>query len=1111
MKPTPFFVCAAAVAACASVDSPTPLEAVRLDEARRLLDSRPEDALAITDDVLRANPGCWKARLIDGEGSLRLVRLGRGRGDLLLDDAIHAFEKGLGAAPAGSEPEARKLLAECYHDRERYEEGAATARTAAEAFGARNTATDNRLAAEARMLAARCDLRIFAKARRAELDAAGKGTNRVPASTATMRLASVAAAEFASARTDFPGDAATQIATIHQWLGQDAAAVEELERGIVSTPQETAIHDAYIRWMSATGQYDALVGAYSRFVRGAPDVPVLRWHQGRAIFARADQLRSQGNFQGATTAYQKARATFAEYLAMMPSHAESTNQWLALCDLSIARVATEVGDTKTAEARVLAAARASALTTEYDGDKPRLADSFGSHFTAAVFAVHRALADSGADALVRTLAFNEAVIAQCPDRFGFVHNNAALAARDLGVQRANDGDTKAAKELWERSYRHYEEAVALSPEDARIVNDCGLMLVYHLGRDFDHARALFERAITLGEAQLAALPSGADAAAREPIEEAVGDAYQNIAVLLRDHQKAPLATWRPFCEKAVKYFPYQRREAARFLREDGGDAARNTAAAPQGGAAEVFAKVQSVVADKVKAQDLDGALVALDGIAKECRDLAPYHQLRGEVTLQFARQSRDSGRKGTGLQYQDAIAALQRAVELDGEAVAPRQELGEAQFEAGDADAATKTVSALLLHLQSKGGGKPADVLAAHTLRANAGARAYAAKKEQGGDDADLLAGVRASFRLLEEKGKLEAPLRTLWSTTEQWAGAPAEAVNVHVRALAKAPDDQTVLAAIVDTAAAQKQLPLAIEALGTRTDATSLWYLGRALYLLAAAQREDGKTADALKTLDDAQKRFQASMQKNGQYRDSCEQWAAMCLGKKGNIAFHGDDLANAEAWLLAAIRMRPDRIGEDLGLGETTKVGIQLVADRYYRQKDLAKVEAIYRAAADAANGDPDLLNNAGLFARDHGNDLERAGKKQEAMAMYEQSYKAYRRAQELDPKNVRLRNDCALIAIYHLDRDWDLSKRMLESAIADGEKTLRDDPPEHPDTKQQLDEAVGDCYENLALWHLKHDKDAVAAKAAAESSLKHWPGERRPGAHRHIEAAQRLQQGK
>jgi hypothetical protein len=396
-------------------------------------------------------------------------------------------------------------------------------------------------------------------------------------------------------------------------------------------------------------------------------------------------------------------------------------------------------------------------------------------------------------------------------------------------------------------------------------------------------------------------------------------------------------------------------------------------------------------------------------------------------------------------------------------------------------------------------------------VRANAAARAYATARSEQRDDPELLTAARTSLRLLEEKNKLTPELRSLWSVTEQWAGAPAEAVNVYLRALQQSPDDQALLGASVDTAAAQKQLPLAVEALADRSDATGLWYLGRARYLLADAERNAGRPEAAQKLLDEASTAFATSMQKNGDYRDSCEQWLAMCLGKKGTVAFFSDDDKNAEAWLLESIRQRPDRIGEDLGGGETTKRSLLRLVDRYMKRNDLVKVEAISRAGAAAANSDVDLLNNAGLFARDLGNTLERAGKQEPAQEMYEQSYKSYRRAQQLDPTNVRLRNDCALIAIYHLDRDWEPSRQLLDSAIADGEARLRDDPPADANEREQLDEAVGDCYENLALWHLKHGKDAAAAKAAALASMQHHPGEQRTGAQRHLQAAERLLRGK
>ncbi len=1120
MKPTTLLWCTAIVAACASIPAPTAAESARIDAARELVATRPADALAITDQLLQDNPDLRPARLVAGEGLLRLAQQGASsRSGLLLQDAVHDFELGLADRPRGDEPAACVLLAECHFELGEFERCSEVALRAVEGFRAVNTAASHHDAAAALLLAARADYRRFVVARQTDL-ANGERDHlgRVPPSTTTAQLATIAATRFDAVRAEFPGDAVPQIAAIHQWLGNGGGVVQELERGIHDAPDATAIHDAFLKWFLDNDQHAALTGAYARLVREQPGVPILRWHQGRALAAHADRLRRDGNFQAAAAAYEKARGAFGEYLAMVPAHADTSHQWLAICELSLASTALQLGDLDGAAAHLFAAADVSPLTTRFEDGQPQLTDGFRQDFTRVAFAIHRRLAESGDDALPRSLAFNEQILQRCPDRWGFVYNNAALAARDLGVQRDKQGDAAAAKELWQRSYGYYEKAVALSPDDARITNDCGLLLIYHLHRDYDRARALFDRAIELGTAQLEALPGNADQDERERIEEAVGDAYQNIAVLLREHQGAPFATYKPFCERAVGYYPGQRREAAALLRSEGGAALSSTARgaagptnATQGGGAEALAKIAADVKAKADAQDFDGALTLLDGIGKQCHDHAPFQLLRGEMNLKLARQARDSGRARVDFFYLDAVNALQRAVELDPEPAAPRQLLAEATFESGDTAGAAKIASALLLHLQSQGGGTPEQVLAAHTVRANAAARAYATAKSEQRDDAELLDAARTSLRLLEAKDKLTPELRSLWSVTEQWAAAPAEAVNVFLRALQQHPDDQSLLGAAVDTAAAQKQLPLAVEALANRSDATGLWYLGRARFLLADTERNAGRPDQAQQLLDQARTAFAASMQKNTDYRDSCEQWLAMCLGKKGTIAFHGDDDQNAEVWLLESMRLRPDRILEDLGGGETTKRSLLFLVDRFLKRKDLAKVEAISRAAADAANGDVDLLNNAGLFARDQGVALARAGKRKDAAEMFEQSYKAYRRALQVEPANVRLRNDCALIAIHHLERDWEQSRQLLDGAIADGEARLRDDPPANADERQQLDEAVGDCYENLALWHLKHSKDAAAAKAAAEASMRHDPGEQRPGARSHLQAAERLQRSK
>lgn len=54
--------------------------------------------------------------------------------------------------------------------------------------------------------------------------------------------------------------------------------------------------------------------------------------------------------------------------------------------------------------------------------------------------------------------------------------------------------------LYEEAYAAYSRCIELAPENARWVNDTGLILLYHLHRDLDHAEALFRRSWELGRA-----------------------------------------------------------------------------------------------------------------------------------------------------------------------------------------------------------------------------------------------------------------------------------------------------------------------------------------------------------------------------------------------------------------------------------------------------------------------------------------------------------------------------------------------------------------------------------------------------------------------------------
>jgi tetratricopeptide (TPR) repeat protein len=76
----------------------------------------------------------------------------------------------------------------------------------------------------------------------------------------------------------------------------------------------------------------------------------------------------------------------------------------------------------------------------------------------------------------------------------------------------------------------YTVATLLQPEDARVVNDTGLILTYYLQRDLDKATSHFLEAIRVGRLQLEKISAG-EAEEDADVITAVGDAYQNLGYL----------------------------------------------------------------------------------------------------------------------------------------------------------------------------------------------------------------------------------------------------------------------------------------------------------------------------------------------------------------------------------------------------------------------------------------------------------------------------------------------------------------------------------------------------------------------------------------------------
>lgn len=160
--------------------------------------------------------------------------------------------------------------------------------------------------------------------------------------------------------------------------------------------------------------------------------------------------------------------------------------------------------------------------------------------------------------------FFQKLFTEAPDDFEFFlaqdreRDNVILTLSFLSNHVYNEGDRKAARDLlcglllvkkdsavhfnnyaflcretgkYEEAYAAYEHAVELDPQNPRLLNDTALILHYHLGRDLDHAEALYRQAVK--EAQRILRDDEAGSGEKDSAREALRDATNNLKLLKR--------------------------------------------------------------------------------------------------------------------------------------------------------------------------------------------------------------------------------------------------------------------------------------------------------------------------------------------------------------------------------------------------------------------------------------------------------------------------------------------------------------------------------------------------------------------------------------------------
>ncbi len=494
-----------------------------LDLAERVLEGGdPARALAMLDRCARSNPE--SPRLYSLRARARyLVGIqqgpeGRELVQSALDDGLRSARSRGGPEDWTQASEAAFWLGQTGPAREYSEQ--AVERGAALADGA---------AERARAQASVAELR--------ELEAAGAAPDALAAPAQRTARALEEFLGFAPADL-WAWQQLTGILEQHERAGRAAAATA---RALEFAPADPLLHERAARLALALGGRERLLSDYADFSARHPEVALGAWYPAVQHYEAGCELAAVQ--RDGRTEFEAADALFARAAALEPSIAPACQDYRAACRVGIgwSLLERDVQASEAAfhQAETLAPGRAlpAGLPSPLEG-----LDRLARHW-----------ADK--DLLHASELFGE-LHRLAPENAGWA-NDAGLALRDSAVElesraraacaRGARGEADAllarAREQMERSFRAYQDAVQLAPDDVALLNDCALILVYHLQRDPDEAERMLRRALELGEARL---PELARALAEAGLEDesknqrkleqqrllsAMGDAWQNLGVL----------------------------------------------------------------------------------------------------------------------------------------------------------------------------------------------------------------------------------------------------------------------------------------------------------------------------------------------------------------------------------------------------------------------------------------------------------------------------------------------------------------------------------------------------------------------------------------------------
>ncbi len=398
-----------------------------------------------------------------------------------------------------------------------------------------------------------------------------------------------------------------QLSNLYLWEGRGDEALQTAEAALAAAPNDNAAHIALTRLIGDRAQaaatadgadgaaaiearYAAIAKRYAQFRASYPENALGYWYSAYEDFYKAyGQLSAPSDgretFAKAQALFEGCRKRAAEYGRPCVDYEILCQLGIAWCQVNAneidAAVDTFLGvdSIRTAEAAngATPALEMSLSTQDANGATiPQIPSARGG----IDFITRKLTADpSNRAALTKAAAIADRVCALRPDD-GNLANNAGFLNRDASMlweavaqrrfaQASTDDQRKIAEEhrakaqaLIEASWRAYQRAAELLPNDVRVVNDTGLVMAYYIRTDPEAAVGYFMRSIADGKEQLE--DESMDPRTRATLTEAWGDAHENMGIIEWTIRRNPKAA-REWFAQALEIGPPSRAWIGRQL------------------------------------------------------------------------------------------------------------------------------------------------------------------------------------------------------------------------------------------------------------------------------------------------------------------------------------------------------------------------------------------------------------------------------------------------------------------------------------------------------------------------------------------------------------------